>query len=76
MAGGTRFCTARAGECTTASHDHLKGLVKELPGGKDGVWSVMAKSSPCLPESDLYQPNLGSSRAEKSSGFEYLLMQR
>ena len=54
MAGGAIFCMARAGECTTASHACLKGLEEEMPGGKDGVWLVMAKTSPRLLESDLF----------------------
>ena len=45
---GSRFCMTITGECTTASHAFMKGLAEYIPGGKDGVWLVMAKPSQLL----------------------------
>ena len=70
------FCMTRAGDYTTASHARQKGLYEELPGGEDGFWVVMAKPSPRLPASALFQPSLGASRAAQASGFESLPMKK
>ena len=76
MASGVRFCTKRAGYCTTAPHTHQKGVYKELQGGEGGVWVFMAKPSPRLPVSDFFQPSLGESRAAQASDFEGLPMKK
>ena len=76
MAIRARFCMTRAGDYTTASHARQKGLDEELPGGEDGFWVVMAKPSPRLPASALFQPSLGASRAAQASGFEGLPMKK
>ena len=65
MVGGARLFITRAEECTTASHACLEGVAKEMPGGKDGVWVVMAKPSPHLPAPDYFQTKMGAYRAAK-----------
>ena len=58
MAGGARLCMKISGECTMESHVFLKVFTEAIPGVNDGVWLVIAKPSPHLPEYAFFQPNL------------------
>ena len=76
VSGGARLYMTREGVCTTAPYAHLKGVTEQLPVVKDGVWVLMAKPSPRLPESAYFQKNLVASRAAKALGFEGLPMKQ
>ena len=74
VAGGSRVCLYLRHKCSTASHACLKEEGEDPPGGKYGVWVVMAAPAPKLPLSAFFQPILSGKTAEMVQRFQGLPM--